>query len=481
MSAPAQTLTGPAEMRGRVRCAITVPASLALGYLMILGCTDSTATNPPPPPQPVAAPLAFPGATGFGAGARGGRGGRIIAVDTLADAGPGSLRACVEASGPRVCIFRVAGVIRFTGKPPVIGNPYLTIAGQTAPGGGITVAHSGGANGLTPLLIKGSHDIVVRHIRVRNDRIGGARAAEDSITIENSRNVIIDHVSASWARDELINPYGDNDNITISWSIFAEGIPKHDKCALLGSDPEGPQQVSFLSNICAHNGDRNPDINFVPGSCVEVVNNILYDAGSQFVEVWESYGGAPVSIVGNVMRKGPDTADHAVGIDREEIGSKGDAKIYMFGNRFDGKFEHVAADTTAASVPDPPCPLTVRPMSADEAYEAALARAGAFPRDAFDQKIVDDVRRRTGHIVRQPGTIPPIASAAPYPDRDGDGMDDDWERAHGTDPHRADAWEDADKDGLLNLDAFLAWRSDQLIAARPPARPSPTPSPKGAL
>lgn len=97
--------------------------------------------------QPVKGEPAFPGAVGYGAAAKGGRGGRVIAVDTLADSGPGSLRACIDASGPRVCIFRVSGVIRFTARPPVIANPYLTIAGQTAPGGGIVIAHAGGRKG----------------------------------------------------------------------------------------------------------------------------------------------------------------------------------------------------------------------------------------------------------------------------------------------------------------------------------------------
>src|SRR3546814_5715143 len=98
--------------------------------------------------SPPASP-AFPGAIGYGAGSKGGRGGRILFVTSLADNGPGTYRACVEASGPRICIFRVSGLIRFTGRPPVIRNPYLTIAGQTAPAGGVTLAHSGGAAGVT--------------------------------------------------------------------------------------------------------------------------------------------------------------------------------------------------------------------------------------------------------------------------------------------------------------------------------------------
>lgn len=400
-------------------------------------------------------PAAFAGALGFGAGSKGGHGGKVIAVTTLADAGPGSLRACIDAQGPRICVFRVAGLIRFTTRPPIIHNPFITIAGQTAPGAGITIAHAGGDVGLTPVLIKNTHDVIIRHIRVRLDRTGPDRGSQDAFTIENSRDVTLDHVSGSWALDELVNPYGDNDRITISWSIFGEGIPRHDKCALLGSDPKGPQTMTFVGNLCAHNGDRNPDINFPPKSCVEVVNNIFYDAQSQFAEIWESYGGTPVAVIGNSFIKGPSTADHAVGIDLVHIGSTGPARIYRADNRFDGDFVHIAPDIKAGSLNTPDCPLSLQPLGVDSAHDVVLASAGAFPRDDFDNRMVRETISRTGHIVKAPGTIPPIASATPYPDSDRDGMDDVWERAHGIDAKVSNPWEDADGDGVANLDNFL--------------------------
>lgn len=276
----------------------------------------------------------FANAIGYGAKSQGGRGGKIIKVTTLADAGRGSLRACIEAAGPRVCVFAVSGLIRFTTRPPVIANPYITIAGQTAPGGGITLAHAGPVGGRTPLVIKGTHDVIVRHLRIRNDRIGEERGAEDSVTIENSSFVLIDQVSASWARDELINGYADNDHLTISNSVFAYALPRHDKCALLASDPRDAQHLSFIGNLCAHNGDRNPDINVPPGSCVEVIGNVFYNAQSEFAEVWESHGGSPVALAGNSFVAGPDTAKTAVGIVRQTVGSTGPASIYMNGNAF---------------------------------------------------------------------------------------------------------------------------------------------------
>lgn len=379
----------------------------------------------------------------------------MIAVDNLADSGPGSLRACIVATGPRVCVFRVAGVIRFTTAPPVIAIPYITIAGQTAPGGGITLAHAGGPDGLTPLLIKNTHDVVIRDIRVRPDVMGTNRAAQDAITIESSHDVMIDHVSTSWALDENINTYADVDRITISWSIFAEGIPKHDKCALFGNPVKKPQRLSFIGNLCAHNGDRNPDINQRPGSCIELVNNIFYDAKSQFTEIWETFGGTPVAVVGNVYRKGPSTSDQAIGIDLVKTGSTGPARIYRHDNRFDGKFESVSPLISSADQNAPDCPLTIRPLSADEAYTSVLRQSGAFPRDAVDQRLVSEVEGRTGHIVKQPGTIPAVAPGQAYPDADADGMDDRWEKSHGADPAKFDAWHDADRNGTANLEDFL--------------------------
>lgn len=406
----------------------------------------------------------FPGAEGYGRTSVGGRGGRIMPVTTLADSGPGSLRACIDASGPRVCIFRVGGVIRYTTKRPVITNPYLTIAGQTAPGGGILLTHNGGPDGFTPLVIKNTHDVIIRYIRVRPDRRGEQREANSGIIIENSRRVMIDHVSTSWSLDENIGGYAQNDEITISNSIFAEGIPKHDKCALLASDPTGPQHVSFIRNLCAHNGDRNPDINFPRGSCVEVVNNLLYNGVVEFAEIWENNGGTPVSIVGNYFRAGPNSKPgFAHGLVYHALGSTGHARLYDKGNVFDG----VLAENDGVAgirVSAPPCPITVPVTSAQAAYEAVLDHSGALPRDAVDRRIVGEVRSRSGHIVSGFGDLPVIAPGKPYSDKDNDGMDDSWETAHGLNPDKFDAWGRSDGGGWTNLDKFLDDLSKKRVA-----------------
>jgi pectate lyase len=406
---------------------------------------------------------AFSNAVGYGAISQGGRNGRIIQVTNLNDSGAGSLRACITASGPRVCVFRVGGVIRFTGRPPYITNPFITIAGQTAPGGGITLAHSGGANGRTPLVIRNTHNVIIRHIRVRNDRIGVDPNAEDSITIEKSSRVIVDHVSASWARDELVNGFADNDHITVSNSIFAYGVPPHDKCALLGSDPTDRQNFSFIGNICAHNGDRNPDVNFPPASCVEVINNVLYNADFEFAEIWESYGGTPVALVGNAFIAGQNTSPEAVGITRNTVGSTGAASIYMNGNSFSGQFVHVTPAAAAVQRDTPPCPLTITPKTAAQAYSSVLATAGAWPRDAVDARVVSEVKSRGGRIVAQPGAIPPVQNGTPYPDVDRDGLDDNWETSNGANPALADPWADANGNGISNLEEFLDYLDAKLV------------------
>lgn len=433
--------------------------SLLLGSsLATPDCAYNESSGAPGDPQPVEAIRAFPGALGHGAGSRGGEGGRVVYITNRKDSGPGSLRACLIAKGKRVCVFRIGGVFRFTSLPPIIRNPFLTIAGQTAPGGGVLITHAGGREARTPIAIKNTHDVIVRHVRVRLDRLSANRESDDSFTIENSSDVIIDHVSGSWASDELVNGFGDNDRVTISNSIFAYGIPGHDKCALLGSDPTDAQHFSFVGNLCAHNGDRNPDINFPPGSCVEVVNNVLYNAQSEFAEVWESYGGTPVAIVGNTFVAGPDSSWRSQGVTRVRIGSTGEASIYLWDNKFLGGFAHITDSARTAQVERPPCPMTMQPIDANRAYHSVLDNAGAWPRDTIDAQVMSDVKARRGRIVTRPGLLPLIEGGKPYRDTDKDGMDDNWEARYGADPRLADTWADANGDGVSNFEEFLAYR-----------------------
>ncbi|MFN0023041.1 MAG: polysaccharide lyase family 1 protein [Parvularculaceae bacterium] len=447
------------------RRARIVAAALALAAG---GCDLIDSAAEPTPTQAAdkdAGALAFPGAAGHGRFAKGGRGGAILFVTTLDDSGPGSLRACIEAEGPRVCVFRVGGIIRYSTERPLIKNPFITIAGQTAPGDGVLLTHDGGALGLTPVAIKGASDVVIRHIRVRPDKIGERRNSNSGYIIEESRDVILDHVSSSWARDENFGGQGDNQNITVSWSIFAEGLMPHDKCALLSSDSRKPQNFSFLNNLCALNGDRNPDINFPPGSCIEVVNNVFYGATGEFAEVWESNGGSPVSIVGNVFRAGPKTPPKLAAITRWLIETRGNASIFADDNVLDGDLSEASENVAAVRAHQPLCPLTLAPARASDAYGAVLASAGAFPRDSFDEGIIRDVTDRVGETIDAPGHLPEIAGDAAPDDADNDGMADMWERISGIDDQTFNPWEDTDGDGWLNLDEYLDYMHRQRLQA----------------
>ncbi|WP_457578411.1 pectate lyase family protein [Ensifer adhaerens] len=244
-------------------------------------------------------PTAVPGAEGHGKMARGGRGGRIILVTNLDDAGPGSLRECIEGTGPRNCVFRVAGVIRLKSSL-VIGeeNQSLSILGQTSPGGGIslTINQQNAEKKHTPLVALRTQDVIVRHLRIRPALPNSVKNV-DGVTIEDSKRVYFDHNSVSWATDENINTYSNSTDVTIANSIFAEGLNKHSKCALLGSDPRVPQNITFWGNACISNNDRNPDNNHYATSCIDIINNVFFNARSEWGEVFSQYPGGDADIL----------------------------------------------------------------------------------------------------------------------------------------------------------------------------------------
>ena len=198
--------------------------------------------------QPATAP---PEPEGFGADTPGGRGGRTIAVSTLADAGPGSLRAAVTAAGPRTVVFTVAGLLTLD-SPLVIREPYLTLDGQGAPGDGVCVRGS-------EVVIR-THDVIVRHMRFRPGDIGGKEV--DALNVAgDSHHVLVDHVSASWAVDENLSASGAIHDVTIQWSLIAEGLNHsvHSKGAHgYGSLVRAVGGVTLHHNLWAHNDSRNP-------------------------------------------------------------------------------------------------------------------------------------------------------------------------------------------------------------------------------
>ncbi len=446
-------------------------AGLALAVLALAVSTG---------PAPAEERPAFPGAEGYGKAATGGRDGAIIPVINLNDAGPGSLRACIDLSGPRNCVFRVGGTIKLKSSLVVRDqNANLSILGQTAPGGGIllTIDQTNSEGMHTPFVVKGSANVIIRHLRMR-PQFPNSIPNVDGVTIEDSRLVYVDHVSTSWATDENINAYATTTDLTIANSIFAEGLNKHSKCALLGSDPRAPQNISFWKNACVSNRDRNPDDNHYGGSCIEIVNNLFFNAASEWGEIFSQFpGGTPISFVGNYFKAGPSTNEVTYAMNWNDTASVDNPKIYNSGNvtwSFGKKsIVAVAPDTVGFIVDQPPCPLAIaNPEPAEAMYASVTATAGAFPRDGIDERVIAEIgpigQKGGGKMVRAPGALPQIAAGEPYLDSDNDGMADAVEPQFSAAAARSDPWVDGDGNGWSNFDDFMQWLSEERIAGRYP-------------
>lgn len=421
---------------------------------------------------------AFPGAEGFGANAVGGRGGRIIEVSNLDDSGPGSLRAAIEAEGPRIVVFRTGGTIELKSEL-VLANPFITIAGQTAPGGGITLkTHP--ANPRSALTIaRGAHDVVIRHLRSRpgphdgfpRSKSGKADTSEvkDAIQILGARKVVLDHCSASWATDEVVSTFFDSQDITIQWCIIAEALRKSrpdqqlpGKGLLIGS--KGAKRISVHHNLLVHNVGRNPLVK--AAGLVDAVNNVVLAPSTVAMAIDSEQGGRMANFIGNhIVAPASDGLISGLSV----IG-QGPFELFVQGNfgpyrirrdqpdelfvdaKNDGRRWLVAMRHDAAPVST---------TSAEQAREAVLANAGCLlpMRDAVDQRLADDVRSGRTRVVDVPSQVggwPELARGSPPPDRDHDGMPDTWEQARGFNPGEpADGAADQDQDGYTNVEEFL--------------------------
>jgi hypothetical protein len=344
----------------------------------------------------------FPGAEGFGSDTSAGRGGSVIRVTNLNDSGPGSLRAAVTASGPRVVIFEVSGTINLNSRLDV-NNPYITIAGQTAPSPGITL--KGGR-----LSVINTHDVLVQHIRVRlGDQTGGD---DDAMRIgAGAYNVVFDHVSVSWGVDENMDVgYKGSHDATISNSIVSEGLShshhskgEHSKGILIAYG----ERFSVINTVMAHNRARNP----VFGKAMDghnitatAANNVIYNWGSKGSDV----NGAitsdtvkQVNIVGNVYISGNDSSNFPIAVEADA-----NTKVYISDNMKDGNVPSdqwsLSSGGESSRVDSPlnwPSGLSAKAVSEVEDY--ALQNAGARPadRDAVDIRIINNIKNGTGIII----------------------------------------------------------------------------------
>jgi pectate lyase len=447
----------------------------AIGIPMTVQAFREKPPKNPSTPRPLAPQTGlpcFPGAEGFGTRTPAGRGGKVLEVTTLADAGPGSLREAIDTPGPRTIVFRVGGTIEL-GDFLYIKHPFVTIAGQTAPGDGICIKNAG--------LVVMTHDVLIRYLRVRpgnegpiepdnNDAVAILGKTRD---IPGAHHVVLDHVSASWGEDETISTWFGAHDVTISWCIISEALDRsrhrkggHSAGLLIG---DSSYNVTVHHTLLAHNGFRNPLIQH--GGTHDIVNNVIYDWGNLAAEIGDTDSNSFINFVGNTYRRGPSTLpesfDFVLGIERST------PRLFMSDNRGTRRPDAAGDDWALVSYrwkgtapphyrsadPFPAPPVTTQPC--EEAFELVLAGAGAVrpKRDAVDARIVQEVRTRTGRIIHAPadvGGYPKLAGAEPPPDADHDGMPDAWEIAHELDPHDpSDAAKDADGDGYTNLEAYL--------------------------
>ena len=470
----------------------------------------SAAPNQGAADEKAAGANAFPSAEGFGAAAVGGRGGRVIEVTNLNDSGPGSLRAAIEASGPRIVVFRVGGTITVD-SPLDINDPYITIAGQTAPGGGITLRNDP-SNPKSSLRVQ-THDVIIRYLRARPGPSTDTSSSLRGITISKRGNppynVILDHVSLSWGTDETLSVWYDTHNITVQWSIVSEGLDCstheegcHSKGPTLGS--EGGGKYSIHHNLFAHNDERNPRIK--TDNVVDVVNNVIYNPGDS--GGWGAShvsDGSPVNYVGNYFKPGPSSTptDYF-------ISSSGDSGLYLQDNVNSTGGDDIRSSDSGSLISSRHSapPLTVQ--SAAEAYQSILDHAGAsaglncdgtfyLRRDAVDTRIINDVKNGTGSVIDDPSEVggwPTLESGTACADGDNDGMPDEFENKYGFDASDAsDGADDLDNDGYTNIEEYLNGSSPTEPTSAtapitppvdptpptdptpPPADPTPTPSP----
>ncbi len=477
-----------------------------LFWCALLSCTApsspafSDAEERPPVSRRVPTVPAFPGALGPGALAQGGRGGTVLAVTSLADRGDGSLRAALEARGPRTVVFEVSGTIVLEDAIR-IRSPFLTVAGQSAPGDGITIR---GTDNSLIRVMDGAHDIVIRYLRLRNGSGIPDVDGHDNLTLRHGSRIIVDHVSASWASDEnggihVGSPGEWVEDVSIQQSIFSEGLREHSNGFLIGGlanyeDPDNPielykraRRISLHRNLFIHNTHRNPR---VTAGGAKVVNNVVYNWRYR---VAATTRGSVTDHIGNYFRAGPMSRTDRIFLHDSFLPELTDEEfpppsIYSAGNVVDPVFMDESADNwelyqlnrlwvplpmsfrRAKPLPEAEVPVPV--LSAGTAYELVLSDVGANARitcegkwtnaaDATDERLVRDVRQRTGpkEAIASPddvGGYQDVASAQPCRDHDRDGMPDLWERAQGFDwlaPE--DGAEDRDQDGYTNLEEFL--------------------------
>ena len=423
----------------------------------------------------------------------GGRGGQVIEVTNLNDSGSGSLRAAIEAEGSRIVVFRIAGVIRLRSALRIT-HPFITIAGQTAPGSGITLVDE--------RLIVSTHDVIIRYLRWR----GGHNSFLTLRAWDDLHDVIVDHCSASWGEDDTIDIWfgpetsPDMRNITVQDCLIAEPLAVHPTGMMAGAEwtestdyLEHLHHLSVHHNLFVHNDHRNP---WIKAQYAEVINNVVYNWGGQ---LGGSERASVVDWIGNYFKAGPMTNTFGNDVYLKHLSVDyynwdivyPSASLYVAGivapergypdagadnwwmlTEYGGPNEgDPIPDTHRRYTPLDPAPFPVAIQSAYDAYDDVIANTGANARldslgnwvsihDTVDLRLISDVQNGTGPSsytqIQKPGDIGPIDAGTPYDDSDHDGMADQWEYLYCLDPNDpSDGPGDADADGYTNVEEFL--------------------------
>ena len=399
--------------------------------------------------------LAFPGAEGFGAYATGGRGGTVVHVTNLNASGPGSLADAVSQPN-RTVVFDVGGVIDIKGQNLTIAS-NLTIAGQTAPGEGITIY--GGR-----VIMSNSSNVIMRYIRMR----GSISMPEDkcTLTMDYCDNVILDHCSISWGRWDNVH-IKDANNITYQNCIISEGIEPQ----RFGAITDGTRNWTISHCLWTNNKSRNPKMKCY----LQYYNNVVYNYGIGIVG-GHSAADNYQDVMNNYFITGPSSGSSNKYFDQwtetDHLYSTGN---YTDDNR-DGKLNgRLITDYNGATPMQQPnlkcqAPMNLEP--AEDAFYAVMEHAGASRvRDSHDLRIIEQLASlgtKGAFIANEQdvGGIGTLAGADAPADSDGDGMPDEWEKANGTDPDKADANGDADGNGYTNIEDYvnsLAHKSDYIM------------------
>lgn len=394
--------------------------------------------------------LAFPGAQGWGRFATGGRTGSVYHVTNLNDSGSGSLRDAVSQPN-RIIVFDVAGVIKINSRMVFKNNLY--VAGQTAPGEGITVYGNG-------VSFSGATNIIVRHMRFRMGHKGDN--GKDAAGIANGTNMIFDHCSFSWGLDETfsINPDGKGttpENITISNTIMGQGLMTHSAGGLMQSD-----NITLYRNLYCDNSTRN---NKVKGKN-QYVNNIVYNwSNAAYIMGGDSEGQSYCNIESNLFINGPSKGGAAF------TGGNGNFHFYGDDNwqdkNMDGVFDPVlVTDYSASDRQSKPYDYPeLEKFPGNSLIENLLPTVGAsLPyRDYSDCYMIDEVMSfgKKGALISNEETLPygapdtwKLWGGEKKTDSDGDGMPDAWETANGTDPNKNDAMVIA-ANGYANIENYI--------------------------